>query len=129
MDNLIRKKGGRPLKKSPLEKKINVNLTIDEHEKCKQMAEKVNYKLSPFVRKLIVNGKISNLFSKEEQSAKLQLIGIANNINQLLKEVHTYGLIGLQPIVKTALDEIRLILDRYNSESINDKNNDCQSHT
>ena len=129
MENLTKKKGGRPIKESPLERKIKVNVTKEELDKFKQLAEKANYKLSPFARELIVNGKITNLFSKEEQNAKIQLIGIANNLNQLLKECHTYGILGILTQVKTALDEVRLILDRYNLGSKNIKSNDCNSHS
>jgi hypothetical protein len=38
---------------------------------------------------------------------------MANNLNQLVKEAHTYGTTSVEKKANALLDEIRSMLDRY----------------
>lgn len=69
--------------------------------------------MAEYIRRMVLNGGITNLFSEEEQQHKIQLIGMANNLNQLAKEAHTYGLVSVEQSASKALKDIRSILDRY----------------
>jgi hypothetical protein len=66
---------------------------------------------------MTLQGGIINLYSEEEQKAKRQLIGMANNLNQLLKSVNTYGLENLELQVRMQLNEIDKILEKYKNGS------------
>lgn len=72
-------------------KQIKTNLTPDEYEKIKQIAEENNLKLSSYVRKVLnMENKLDN--KKEIDKDKLKLIyelnKIGNNLNQIAKKVN-----------------------------------------
>jgi predicted transcriptional regulator len=114
-------KGGRPKHKNPLEKIAPSRFSISEYETIKAKAMLLKISVSTYIRSMTLQGSIRNLYSEEEQKAKRQLIGMANNLNQLLKSVNTYGLENLELQVKMQLTEIDKILEKYkygsNSES------------
>jgi Bacterial mobilisation protein (MobC) len=110
-------KGGRPKHKSPLEKIAPSRFSISEYETIKAKAVLLKISVSTYIRSMTLQGSIRNLYSEEEQKAKRQLIGMANNLNQLLKSVHIYGLENLELQVKIQLNEIDKILEKYKNGS------------
>ena len=107
------KKGGRPLKLLKLKTKLRVCMADQDVRICTEKAKQANISLAEYIRRMVLNGAITNLFSEEEQQHKIQLIGMANNLNQLAKEAHTYGLVSVEQSASKALKDIRSILDRY----------------
>lgn len=110
-------KGGCPKKKNPLEKVAPARFTFSEYELIKSKSEILKISVSAYIRSMTLQGNVRNLFSDEEQKAKRQLIGMANNLNQLLKSVHTFGLENLELQVKMQLNEIDKILEKYKNGS------------
>jgi hypothetical protein len=110
-------KGGRPKQKNPLEKIAPSRFSVAEYETIKAKAVLLKISVSTYIRSMTLQGIIKNLYSEEEQKAKRQLIGMANNLNQLLKSVNTYGLENLEFQVKMQLNEIDKILERYKNGS------------
>jgi hypothetical protein len=110
-------KGGRPKSKSSLEKIIPARFTQAEYEDICLKAQSLKVSKSFYIRAMVLQGSIKNLFSEEEQIAKRQLIGIANNLNQLLKHSNTYGLETMIIQVRFQLDVIDKILEKYNNGS------------
>ena len=110
-------KGGCPKKKNSLEKVAPSRFTITEYEVIKSKAEFLKISVSTYIRSMTLQGCVRNLYSEEEQKAKRQLIGIANNLNQLLKSVNTYGLENLEVQVRMQLNEIDKILEKYKNGS------------
>ena len=110
-------KGGCPKKKNPLEKVVPARFTTSEYNLIKSKSELLKISVSTYIRSMTLQGSIKNLYSEEEQKAKRQLIGMANNLNQLLKSVNTYGLENLELQVKMQLNEIDKILEKYKNGS------------
>ena len=106
-------KGGRPKQKHPLEKIAPSRFSISEYETIKAKAVLLKISVSTYIRSMTLQGTVKALYSEEEQKAKRQLIGMANNLNQLLKSVHTYGLENLELQVRMQLNEIDKILEKY----------------
>jgi Bacterial mobilisation protein (MobC) len=116
-----KKKGGRPsLEASQLEvskpsKRATINFSNRDFEIHRKNAKTANLKFSAYVREITKNGTVTNLFSEVEQKAKNDLIGMSNNLNQLVKEAHTYGLLAVEKDALILLHRLRLILDRYDN--------------
>ncbi len=107
------RKGGRPPIPNKLDKTIRVRITSDDYHRCKTIAEEANMNVTEYFRKMMTEGKVTNLFSAEGKREKIQLAGMANNLNQLVKEAHTYGMTSIEKKANALLDEIRSMLDRY----------------
>jgi hypothetical protein len=107
------RKGGRPPIPNKLDKTIRVRITSDDYHRCKKIAEEANMNVTEYFRKMMTEGKVTNLFSAEGKREKIQLAGMANNLNQLVKEAHTYGTTSVEKKANALLDEIRSMLDRY----------------
>ncbi len=110
-------KGGRPKMVNALDKVAPSRFSIKEYETIKAKSDLLKISVSEYIRKMTLQGNIKNLHSEEEQNAKRQLIGMANNLNQLLKSVHTYGLENVELQVKLQLDQIDVILKKYKDGS------------
>jgi Bacterial mobilisation protein (MobC) len=106
-------KGGCPKKENPLEKVVPSRFKITEYEVIKSKAALLKISVSTYIRSMTLQGTVKALYSEEEQKAKRQLIGMANNLNQLLKFVNTYGLENLELQVRMQLNEIDKILEKY----------------
>ena len=83
--------GGRP--KKPVKRDIikGIRFTKSEFFVVKQKAAKAGIGISSFIRQMAINGKIKPLLDEEERQFVRQLIGIANNLNQLTKKGHQEG--------------------------------------
>jgi hypothetical protein len=110
-------KGGRPKIKNALDKIAPSRFSMAEFEVIQAKSKLLKISVSTYIRSMTLQGSIKNLYSEEEQNAKKQLIGMANNLNQLLKSVHTYGLENLELQVKIQLNEIDKILEKYKNGS------------
>jgi len=87
-----KKKVGRPVKTSKKEIRACVRYTKLEYFIIKEKAGKANLKVSEYIRQLSIHAKVNARLSAEEQSWIRQLIGMANNLNQLAKACHQQGI-------------------------------------
>ncbi len=108
------KQSGRPRLEDALECVIPARFTQTEFEEIKQKSKGLKMSRSAYIRSMTLKGKVQNLFTEEEQKAKKQLIGIANNLNQLLKLSHIHGIEKMIKQVNLQLGNIDKILDKYN---------------
>ncbi len=113
MEKSSRSKGGRPAKNPNLSERIRLRVSKEDVRIMQESAQKVNLTLPEYIRENMLKGGVSNIFSKEEQQHKMQLIGMSNNLNQLIKEAHTYGLVSMEKKVTEMLTDICAILERY----------------
>ncbi len=81
-------RGGRPTKAIKREAATGVRFTKAEYFIVKQKATKAGYKPTQYIRQMAINGKIIARLSQEEKQFIRQLIGMANNFNQLTKLAH-----------------------------------------
>ena len=90
-ETITKHSGGRP--KKPVKRDIvkGVRFTKAEYYVLKQKAAKAGIGISLFIRQMVINGKIKPLLDEEERQFVRQLIGMANNLNQLTKKGHQEG--------------------------------------
>ena len=86
-----RHSGGRPKKQVKREIIKGVRFTKVEYYVVKQRAAKSGVNISDYIRGMAMQGKIISRLTEEERQFVRQLVGIANNINQLTKKGHQEG--------------------------------------
>jgi hypothetical protein len=92
-ETLTKHSGGRP--KKPVKRDIikGIRFTKSEYYVVKQKASKAGIRISLFIRQTAINGKAQPLLDEEERQFVRQLVGMANNLNQLTKKGHQEGLL------------------------------------
>ena len=91
--NKIKHKGGRPKKVVRREIIKGIRFTKAEYYVIKQNASKAGTKICFYIREMALNGNINSRLNEEERLFVRQLIGMANNLNQLTKKGHQAGLL------------------------------------
>ncbi len=117
----IKRSKGRPSKaEQSKSERLTCRFTAQEYEALEAKAERVGLKITQLGRELILKGKVTNLFSVEEQADKKQLIGLSNNLNQIAKNLNyfakNFSMKGVSNQVKKIdehLDTIDEILKKY----------------
>jgi hypothetical protein len=117
IDNKTQNKGGRKPIESPLEIVIPARFTLAEYENLTTKTKFLKISKSAYVRSMTLNGTVKSTFTEEELHVKKQLIGMANNLNQLLKMANTYGLENVTTTVVYQLNEIDKILAKFKNGS------------
>ena len=87
----IKHTGGRPKKQVKRDIVTGVRFTRVEYFAVKHKASKTGMKITLYIRQMALKGKIISRLNEEERQFVRQLIGIANNINQLTKKGHQEG--------------------------------------
>lgn len=88
-----KKPGGRPKKVIKREAGTGVRFTKSEYFIVKQKASKAGLKITPYIRTMAIEGQVLARLSVEEKQLLKQLIGMANNVNQMAKKAHQEGLL------------------------------------
>lgn len=108
-------KRGRPSKNNNKRtESINASLTLKEYNDLLEKAKKAKLKPSVLAQKFIVKGYIKSSFTDTEIEARRQLIGMANNLNQLLHLAHKFGIKSIQYEAEKQLNEMDMILEKFN---------------
>jgi hypothetical protein len=89
----IKRSGGRPEKAVKRESATGVRFTKAEYFIVRQKANKAGLKLTEYIRAMAVEGKVTAKLNEEEKNFFRQLIGMANNLNQLTKKAHQEGML------------------------------------
>lgn len=85
-------KGGRPAKgEKKLSIPINLKLTPKDYNSVKQKAEKLGMTPTEYARELTLKGCVKSRFTLEELDLIRQLAGMANNLNQVVKQANKSG--------------------------------------
>lgn len=88
--------------------KLSIRIGIVEKEKLTTLCKETGKRKSTIIREIICNGVIKQRLTSEQVKQSLQLIGMANNLNQLTKRLHQ-----LKEIELTSLSaEIRALLNQ-----------------
>ncbi|MDP4286187.1 MAG: plasmid mobilization relaxosome protein MobC [Bacteroidota bacterium] len=89
----LKHRGGRPKKLVKREITKGIRFTKAEYFIVKQHASRAGLKITVYVRETALQGKIISRLNEEERQFVRQLIGMANNLNQLTKKGHQEGLL------------------------------------
>lgn len=98
----IKHSGGRPTKSVKRDIIKGIRFTKVEYYVVKQKASKAGKNITAYIRHVSLQQKIQLSLSEEERHFVRQLIGMANNLNQLTKKAHQEG-----------LQEIAIVLEQY----------------
>jgi len=86
-----RKKAGRPAKPIKREVRTCIRFTKPEHFIIKAKASTAGLKVAAYIRQVAIYAKVTTRLTEEERHFVRQLIGMANNLNQLAKSCHQEG--------------------------------------
>ena len=84
---------GRPRKEVKKNIVTGTRFSKIEHYVVRQKAIKSGLKPSEYIRQMAITGQVKARMSEEERHFVRQLIGMANNLNQLTKQAHQQGLL------------------------------------
>ena len=88
-----KKKGERPPtgRINKLSKSVTVKFSKPSYEALRLRARKANRKLAKYIRESALNGEVVSGHNTETVAIAKNLIGMANNLNQLTKLSHQRG--------------------------------------
>ncbi len=104
--------GGRPKKAIKREAATGVRFTKSEYFIVKQKAKKAGYKITQYIRIMALEGHVTARLNPTEKELIPQLIGMANNLNQLTKKAHQESLLTALLFFEKYRDELDRILNR-----------------
>ena len=110
-----KKKGGRPPtgRVRKLSKSVTVKFSKPSYEALKLSARKANRKLAEYMRESALNGEVVRGHNTETVAIAKNLIGMANNLNQLPKLSHQRGIHETHVYVMDLLRRLKAILGEY----------------
>jgi uncharacterized protein (DUF1778 family) len=92
------------------DKEIKVRLTKEEHYVIGEKAHKAGKQLAVYVRDAALNKEVKAVMTPEQLKAYLdnhkQLIGIANNLNEIVKALHKEGIMKYATRVEDLVTKI-----------------------
>ena len=107
------KKGaGRPAKAVRKEVRASIRFTKAEYFIVRAKAAKASVKVSAYLREIAIHGQVKPRLSEEERQFVRQLIGMANNLNQLTKKSHQEGILKAVHYFEGYRGEIDLIIQK-----------------
>ena len=107
-----KRKGGRPAKKIKMEIRACVRFSKYEYFVIKEKASKTGLSASAYLREIAINGQVKNRLSDEEHKYVRQLIGMANNINQIAKACHAEGVLRAMQYFENYRSQIDEVLKK-----------------
>src|ERR1700732_1396945 len=100
-----RKKAGRPAKTIKREIRTCIRFTKPEHFIIKEKAATAGLKTAAYIRQLAIYAVINPRLTEEERHFVRQLIGMANNLNQLAKSCHQEGALKAMRYFRNFLEQ------------------------
>ena len=114
-----KRKGGRPPtgRVRKLSKSVTVKFSKPSYEALRLRARKANRKLAEYIRESALNGEVVSGHNTETVAIAKNLIGMANNLNQLTKLSHQRGFQETHVYVVDLLRRLKEILGEYRQAS------------
>ena len=104
-----KKAAGRPRQAVKKEAQVCARYTRAEYFVVQEKASRFGMNISEYIRQASLSGRVKARLTEEEREMARQLVGMANNLNQLIKACHEESL--LQAMIyfesyRNRLDEI-----------------------
>jgi len=106
------KKGGRPTKRLKRELRITARFSKLEHYILQQKAGKAGINVSEFLRQAAITAKVTARLTEEERNIIRQLIGMANNLNQMAKVANREGMGSIRLLLESCLQQVHGLLNK-----------------
>src|SRR5688500_4151065 len=110
-----KKKAGRRPKAVRKEIRAAVRFTSSEYFIIKEKAVDVEGNVSEYIRKSAIEATIKPRLSEDERQYVRQLIGMSNNLNQLVKACHREGLLQAMVYFESYRNQVDGVLKRLKS--------------
>ena len=109
-----RRKGGRPPagRVRKLSKSVTVKFSKPSYEALKLSARKANRKLAEYIRESALNGEVVSGHNAETVAIAKNLIGMANNLNQLARKANAGGYSEVGWDCKVAVARIHELINK-----------------
>ena len=107
-----KKKGGRPTKALKRELRITARFSKLEHYILQQKAGKAGINVSEFLRQAAITVKVTARLTEEERNIIRQLIGMANNLNQMAKVANREGMGSIRLLLESCLQQVHCLLNK-----------------
>lgn len=108
--------GGRPRKAIKRESATGVRFTKSEYFIVKHKASKSGLRVTQYIREMALEGQVIARLTSEERSHVKQLIGMANNLNQLAKKAHQEGVLKAMFYFEKYVRELDGVLNKLKSK-------------
>ena len=112
----IKHKNGRPKKAVRKDIVRSIRFSKTEYFIVKQHASKSGLKITVYIRQMALEGKVISRLNEEERQFVRQLIGMANNLNQLTKKGHQEGFITAVLMFEKYKNIIDELLDKLKDD-------------
>uniref|UniRef100_UPI0025F6998F plasmid mobilization protein n=1 Tax=Prevotella sp. TaxID=59823 RepID=UPI0025F6998F len=112
-----------------LSKSVTVKFSKPSYEALRLRARKANRKLAEYIRESALNGEVVSGHNAETIAIAKNLIGMANNLNQLTKLSHQRGFHETHVYVVDLLRKLKAILCEYRQASQISKSNSGRKDT
>lgn len=96
-----------------LSKSVTVKFSRIDYERLLHRSRQANRTLAEFLREAAFNAQIVARHSTEEATVICNLVGMANNLNQLTKLSHQTGFYRMKNIVMELLGKLKRIMNEY----------------
>jgi len=115
-EKTIKNKGGRPELKIKRDTSINVRLTSLERILIEGKAKQAQLSPTDWFRKAAKKAKVHPRITPEDMKLLHVLAGMANNLNQLVKLSHTYGLLRFASDCQELIAKINAVFNQFKGE-------------
>ena len=115
-EKTIKNKGGRPELKIKRDTSINVRLTSLERILIEGKAKQAQLSPTDWFRKAAKRAKVHPRITPEDMKVLHILAGMANNLNQLTKLSHTYGLARFRNDCQELIAKINTVFNQFKGE-------------
>ncbi|MDB9153513.1 plasmid mobilization protein [Parabacteroides distasonis] len=96
-----------------LSKSVTVKFSRIDYERLLHRSRQANRSLAEFLRESAFNAQIVARHSIEETTVMRNLVGMANNLNQLTKLSHQTGFYRTKNVVMELLEKLKVIMNEY----------------
>lgn len=96
-----------------LSKSVTVKFSKIDYDRLCHRSRQANRSLAEFLRESAFNAQIVARHSMEETTVMRNLVGMANNLNQLTKLSHQTGFYRTKSILMELLGKLKEIMDDY----------------
>jgi hypothetical protein len=108
--------GGRPKKAVKRETITGVRFTTTEYFIVKNKATKSGLRITQFIRQMAIEGQVFARLTPEERNFIRQLVGMANNLNQLAKAANGEGTLTAMFYFEKYVKEIDELLNQLKGQ-------------
>ena len=110
------KKAGRPKQIIKKESATGVRFTNAEYLIVEEKAKMAGLKITQYIRQVALGGNVVSRLNEEEKQLIRQLIGIANNLNQLTKKAHQKGFFSVVKELEKYYQILDMVLNKLRKE-------------